>query len=194
MKSVTTGVLLFVALGLPLKVDAEPRFWLHAGVNHSTADSAEIDLQTTLGDDFSGTALRFGLGMTVSDWINIEAGWARFGSNRGIITIPLFCIPEDPGPCETDTDAKQSGSAYWIVAVPTVRRGNFTLFGKLGASRTTVKTGDASNLIRFRDTDNGVLLGAGAAYHFTHSIGVRFDFERMGSAARTVGIGVEYRF
>lgn len=192
MKFTKFGVFTLIVIAFPFNAIAESRFALHAGVNFSSADTVLVpaQLDSTFGRSFSGAGGRLGIDVIATERVRIETGWARFGSNSGMVSVGGTC-PMSPCPVST-VNARQRGSAYWLAITPTIRRGDYAFFAKLGAARVSIET--RASIDRGKETDTSVLVGAGLRYAFTPSVGLRVDLERLGSEARTAGIGVEYRF
>lgn len=147
---------------------------------------------------YSGGKARFGAAMLYDGWVGLEVGWSRLASEDRFNShfIEFVC----PGSCPTgegviiDT-VEQRATAMWAAFVPTLRRGQWEVYGKVGTSRTENESRqrtDRSNRIRI--TDTGLMVGAGAAYYSAVGIGLRVDIDRLGDTATQVGASIAFRF
>lgn len=188
-------------------VAASDRFSIQLGMNHSTADTVfigghvvdEPPPELSTRGTFSGSKLRIGATVRVYRWLHVDAGWADFGDEDRYTSYfagfacPGGCPPELPG--FVVDNVLQSGSGYYVALAPTFDHGLWRLIGKIGRSRTTIasqQAGDSTN--RLEVTETGTMYGVGAGYYFTEHLGLRFDFEQLGSEARQLGLSLSLRF
>lgn len=188
-------------------VAASDRFTLQIGANNSTADSVFIgghivdEPPPSLRSSFSGAGIRLGATVRVYQWLNMDVGWAKFGSEDRYTSYfgtvlcpgPDFDCGGDPG--FVVDNVEQSGSGFWVAAAPTFHSGPWQFIGKLGVSRTTIESREASDRSnRIESSETAVMFGFGAGYYFTERLGVRLDFEQLGDEARQVGLSMSVRF
>lgn len=202
------ALLLIGLLSSASAVAASDRFSIQVGVNHSTADTVFIGghvidqppPELAGQNSFSGTTLRIGASVRVYRWLYLDAGWAEFVNEDRYTSYfppPVLC----PGGCPPDVPAFiednvfQSGSGYYIAIAPTYDHGPWRVMGKLGRAQTTIASQQAGrSLNRLESTERSTMYGVGAGYYFSKHLGVRFDFEKLGSEAHQYGLSLSLRF
>lgn len=197
-------ILLFLAASAqPARGDG---FSIQAGLNYARVDTValgghnlELDPPPTLGDTFSGASFRVGVAYAFTDWASVELGYAQFASVDKYTAhfLQFVCLP---GACEGNEgwivdNVEQSGHVQWAALIASRPYQRINFFGKVGVGRTSIESVQASNRTnRIEERKTQLLLGVGMAWPLSDRLGVRLEFERIGSTAIQAGASLAFAF
>lgn len=195
---------------LCLAASAEPArgdgFSIQAGLNYARVDTValgghnlELDPPPTLRDTFSGASFRVGVAYALTDWASVELGYAQFASVDKYTAhfVEFACIPELCEGVEGSIvdNIDQSGHVQWAALIASRPYQRLNLFGKVGVGRTFIESVQASNRTnRIEERETQLLLGVGLAWPLSDRLGVRLEFERIGSTAIQAGASLAFAF
>jgi hypothetical protein len=195
----------------PLPAIGDPEISVSLGANFSKADTVPApDYGSVINDtlsssSFSGVAPRVSFRIDWSDIASIEAGWSRFGSESGTITLPGApspCAPVCPGPDPNPPPGppvvltgEHTGQAMWVAYTPKLMVRDWEMRLKLGLARAMRDTDvDPFLMPDLEETTTDRLLGLGVGWRFSERIGANLDVESFGGNAAQAGLSLNYRF
>ncbi|MES3022085.1 MAG: porin family protein [Pseudomonadota bacterium] len=138
------------------------------------------DIGTTKGEGSSDRESGYGAfaGYQFTKHIAVEAGLRRLGDEKETI-----------GGVTGNVRVNQLS----VSAVGTLPLSNgFSVFGRLGANRLSIKGNVGPN--SFKDSDTKALYGAGVAYSFSPAVSARLEIQKPMSDLTNLSLGVSYKF
>jgi len=189
-KLVVMGVCIFAFLSFPALAENLTGPYITADIGYSKLD---MDFDSSVDVDDTGTAYSFGIGYSFNDYIAIEAGWLDVGqasaSSSGTSSGTLY------GKSYTITGAatvEYEADGFYLGPIVSVPFDKFKAYAKAGvyfwemdaslyATGTLIYDGIAyAANVKADASESGedLYFGLGASYDFTDQVAVRTDWTR----------------